>query len=232
MRQWTGSLLLQIMVYRIFCTKPLHEPLFTNCHFCEILSKIQTCIMKETHLKISSAKRWQFRPDPIILKSGNTWPGYDNAAVEEQDNTEETSSHAALLSSLIKISEPQWPVPNFDGNEIGTMIEFIWISWHLLDVFMLYVCCFAFNKQHEWLIQFCILVHFLFCVHFCMGPLCLNKLVNWIKLHTYLVKNRSNSPNNKMLLFPCVPAYNDTMLCVVLLSNSRVSFAHGFVLVC
>ena len=49
----------------------------------------------------------------------------DMLAVEKQDMTKEQSSHAALRSSLIKIREQQWRVPNFDGDEIGTVIEFI-----------------------------------------------------------------------------------------------------------
>ena len=48
----------------------------------------------------------------------------DMLAVEKQDMTKEQSSHAALLSSLIKIRGQQWTVPNFDGDEIGTVIEF------------------------------------------------------------------------------------------------------------
>ena len=52
----------------------------------------------------------------------------DMLAVEKQDMAEEESSHGALLSTLMKIRERQWSVSNFNGDEKGTMIEFIYTS--------------------------------------------------------------------------------------------------------
>ena len=49
----------------------------------------------------------------------------DKLLVEKNDLTEEESGHAALLSSLLKIREQQWSIPNFDRNEIEMMVEFI-----------------------------------------------------------------------------------------------------------
>ena len=48
MRHWTGSSLFQVMAWRLFGAKPLHEPVFTYCqlglgtNFSEILIEIQT----------------------------------------------------------------------------------------------------------------------------------------------------------------------------------------------
>ena len=49
----------------------------------------------------------------------------DKLLVEKNDLTEEESGHAALLSSLLKIREQQWSIPNFDRNEIEMMVELI-----------------------------------------------------------------------------------------------------------
>ena len=83
----------------------------------------------------------------------------DMLAVEKQDMTEEESSHAALLSSLIKIrAVPNGQFPISMGMKSGQWLN----SYVLLDTyskcFMLYVCCIAFNKQQGWLIQLCIFV--------------------------------------------------------------------------
>ena len=53
----------------------------------------------------------------------------DKLLVEKNDLTEEESGHAALLSSLLKIREQQWSIPNFDRNEIEMMVEFICTAW-------------------------------------------------------------------------------------------------------
>ena len=47
----------------------------------------------------------------------------DMLAVGTQDMNEEEISHAALLSSLIKIMEQQWSVPNFDGVKLDQSPE-------------------------------------------------------------------------------------------------------------
>ena len=39
--------------------------------------------------------------------------------------TEEESSYATLLSSLLKIKEQQWSIPDLDSNEIEMVVEFI-----------------------------------------------------------------------------------------------------------
>ena len=48
----------------------------------------------------------------------------DKLLVEKNYLTEEESSHATVFSSLLKIRE-QWLIPNFDSNDIETMVEFI-----------------------------------------------------------------------------------------------------------
>ena len=54
----------------------------------------------------------------------------------------------------------QWSVPNFDEDEIGSMIAFICTSWHIHS--MLYVICILYSPKQIPLLTF----HFFF--HFCV----------------------------------------------------------------
>ena len=94
---------------------------------------------------------------------------YDKFPVEKNDLTEEESSHAAFLSSLLKIREQQWWIPNFDRNEIEMMVEFICTAWSRLS--MMYSL-----EQMSWFFLYYL---------FCMGLMCPNKLINWIHKHIY-----------------------------------------------
>ena len=80
----------------------------------------------------------------------------DKLLVEKNDLTEEESGHAALLSSLLKIREQQWSIPNFDRNEIEMMVEFICTAWSR----------FSMTYSLEQMIWFFFLVPIFMCVFF------------------------------------------------------------------
>ena len=62
MRQWTGPSLVQVMACRLFCAKPLPEPMMAYCQLdswekiSEIWIGIISISLKKMHLKMSSAK--------------------------------------------------------------------------------------------------------------------------------------------------------------------------------
>ena len=70
MRQWSGSVLIRIMVYRLCSAKPLTEPTLTYCpsgtNFREIWIEMQNMSFIKLHLKMSSAKYWTFCLGEII----------------------------------------------------------------------------------------------------------------------------------------------------------------------
>ena len=55
----------------------------------------------------------------------------DKLLVDKNELTEEESSNAALLISLLKIRELQWSVPNL--NEIEAIVEFLCTAWSRLS---------------------------------------------------------------------------------------------------
>ena len=111
-------------------------------------------------VKIYQFINYHFCNSPVSVKRKYA----DMLAVEKQDMAEEESSHGALLSSLMKIRERQWSVSNFNGDEKGTMIEFIYTSsWHLLTVHSV-ICmlhCISRTARLTYL-YFCILCVFLY----------------------------------------------------------------------
>ena len=90
----------------------------------------------------------------------------DKLLVEKNDLTEEESGHAALLSSLLKIREKQWSIPNFDRNEIEMMVEFICTAWSRLS--MMYSL-----EQMSWFLSLCQYL----CVYYFVWDQCVR--INW-----------------------------------------------------
>ena len=70
MRQWIGTVLVQIMACRLFDTKPLSKPVLVYCplgtNLSEIFIKIQNFSSTKMHLKLSSAKWQPFCPGELI----------------------------------------------------------------------------------------------------------------------------------------------------------------------
>ena len=58
----------------------------------------------------------------------------DMLEFQKNEMTEEESSNAMLLASLIQIWEQCWLIPNVYGTEIEMMTECICIAWYLLTV--------------------------------------------------------------------------------------------------
>ena len=84
-----------------------------------------TCMSSENLLINLLALNAHFCNSPMSMNRRYA----DKLLVKKNDLTEEESGHAALLSSLLKIREQQWSIPNFDRNEIEMMVEFICTAW-------------------------------------------------------------------------------------------------------
>ena len=126
-----------------------------------------TCMSSENLLINLLALNAHFCNSPMSMNRRYA----DKLLIEKNDLTEEESGHPALLSSLLKKREQQWSIPNFDRNEIEMMFEFICTAWSR----------FSMTYSLEQMIWFFSLYQYL-CVLFCMGPMCPNKLMNWIEL--------------------------------------------------
>ena len=116
----------------------------------------------------------------------------DKLLVDKNELTEKDSKHAALLSSLLKIREQQWSIPNFDRNEIEMMVEFICTAWSRLS--MMYSL-----QQMSWFFIF------LLCQYLCVCYFEWNQCVRlnwWIEYVSYRITRQARYTFEAILQAP------------------------------